>query len=67
MLYIHWKRLLCWEGLRTEEGSTEDEKVGWHHQLNGHEFEQTLWYREGQRNLCAAAHRVAKSRTQLSK
>ena len=21
---------------------TEDEMVGWHHQLNGHEFEQTL-------------------------
>ena len=21
---------------------TEDEIVGWHHQLNGHEFEQTL-------------------------
>ena len=24
-----------------EKGSTEDEMVGWHHQLNGHEFEQT--------------------------
>ena len=23
------------------EGMTEDEMVGWHHQLNGHEFEQT--------------------------
>ena len=22
-------------------GMTEDEMVGWHHQLNGHEFEQT--------------------------
>ena len=22
-----------------EKGMTEDEKVGWHHQLNGHEFE----------------------------
>ena len=22
-----------------EKGTTEDEKVGWHHQLNGHEFE----------------------------
>ena len=21
---------------------TEDEMVGWHHQLNGHEFEQAL-------------------------
>ena len=25
-----------------EKGVTEDEMVGWHHQLNGHEFEQTL-------------------------
>ena len=24
-----------------EKGATEDEMVGWHHQLNGHEFEQT--------------------------
>ena len=22
-------------------GATEDEMVGWHHQLNGHEFEET--------------------------
>ena len=22
-----------------EEGMTEDEMIGWHHQLNGHEFE----------------------------
>ena len=26
----------CWERLK---GMTEDEKVGWHHQLDGHEFE----------------------------
>ena len=28
---------------------TEDEVVGCHHQLNGHEFEQTLGDGEGQR------------------
>ena len=27
---------------------TEDEMVGWHHQLNGHEFEQALGDGEGQ-------------------
>ena len=27
---------------------TEDEIVGWHHQLNGHVFEQTLGDSEGQ-------------------
>ena len=30
---------------------TEDEMVGWHHQLDGHEFEQTLGDGEGQGNL----------------
>ena len=27
---------------RRRRGTTEDEMVGMHHQLNGHEFEQTL-------------------------
>jgi len=30
---------------------TEDEIVGWHHQFNGHEFQQTLGDREGQGSL----------------
>ena len=30
---------------------TEDEMVGWHHPLNGHELEQTLGDSEGQRSL----------------
>ena len=25
-----------------EKGATKDEMVGWHHRLNGHEFEQIL-------------------------
>ena len=29
----------------------EDEMVGWHHQLIGHEFEQTWGDSEGQRSL----------------
>ena len=28
-----------WE--QEEKGATENEMVEWHHQLNGHEFEQT--------------------------
>ena len=31
-----------------EKGTTEDEIVGWHHQLNGHEFKQVLQDDEGQ-------------------
>ena len=30
---------------------TEDEIVGWHHQLSQHEFEQTLGGSEGQGSL----------------
>ena len=29
----------------------EDEMVGWHHQLNGHEFEEILGDSEGQGSL----------------
>ena len=44
----------------------EDEKVKYHHQLNGHEFEQTLGNSEGQRRLMCSVHGVEKSQTQLS-
>ena len=30
---------------------TEDEMVGWHHRLNGHEFEQALGDGKGQGSL----------------
>ena len=30
---------------------TEDEMFGWHHQLNGHEFEYTLGVDDGQGGL----------------
>ena len=34
-----------------EKGTTEDEMVGWHHRLNGHEFEQAPGDSEGQGSL----------------
>ena len=35
---------------------TEDEMVGWHHRLNGHEFEQALGVGNGQGDLvCCGA------------
>ena len=34
-----------------EKGMTEDKMVGWHHRLNGHEFEQTQGDDEGQGGL----------------
>ena len=36
---------------REENGKTEDEMVGWHHWLDGHEFEQALGVGDGQGSL----------------
>ena len=48
-----------------EKGMTEDEMVGWHQWLNGHEFEQTLGDR-GREARHAAVYGVTKSQTWLS-
>ena len=50
----HLKSLWCWERLRAGgEGdeTREDEMVGWHHRLNGHEFEWTPGVGDGQGSL----------------
>ena len=44
----------------------QDEMVGWHHRLNGHEFKQAPGVGNGQEVWHAAVHGVAKSRTRLS-
>ena len=49
-----------------EKGTTEDEMVGWHHQLNGHEFEHTPGYSEGQRSLAHCHPWVSKNQMRLS-
>ena len=46
---------------RQQKGTAEDEMVGWHHRLDGHEFEQALGVGDGQGAWCAAVHGVAKS------
>ena len=38
-----------------EKGMTEDEMVGWHHQLDGHEFEQALGVSDGQGGLACCS------------
>ena len=40
---------------REEKGTTEDEMVGWHHQLNGHEFEQAAGVGDGQGGLACCS------------
>ena len=38
-----------------QKGMTEDEMVGWHHRLNGHEFEQALGVDDGQGSLACCS------------
>ena len=38
-----------------EKGTTEDEMVGWHHQLNGHAFEQALGVGDQQGSLMSCS------------
>ena len=58
----HWKRPWCWERLRQEEkGTREDEIIGWHHLLSGHEFEQASGVGDGQGSLACCSPWGAKS------
>ena len=54
-----------WE--QEKKGKTEDEMIGWHHWLNGHEFEQTQGDSEGQGSLvCCMQLMRSQSPTRLS-
>ena len=48
----HWRQ--------EEKGTTEDEMVWWHHQLNGHEFEQVLGVDDEQGGLACRSPRGRK-------
>ena len=62
----HWKDPdLGKDWGQEEKRATEDETVGWHHQLNEHEFEQNLGDSEGQGNLVCYSP-CGHSQTQLS-
>ena len=39
------------DGKQEEKGTLEDEKAGWHHQLDGHGFESALGVGDGQGGL----------------
>ena len=50
-----------------EKGTTEDETVGWHHQLGGNEFEQTQGDSEGGSLECCSpwGHKESETTEQL--
>ena len=68
--WLIWKdpdagKIWRWE----EKGMTEDEMVGQHHWLNGHEFEQALEDGEGEGNLvccCPGSHKESDMTEQLN-
>ena len=54
--WLIWKHPDARKDQRWEEkGTTEDEIVGWHHQLDGHEFEQAPWVGDGQGSLACCS------------
>ena len=50
------------DGRQEEKGTTEDEMVEWHQQLDGHEFEQAWELVMDREAWHAAFHGIAKSR-----
>ena len=54
--WLIWRDLDAGTDWRWEDkGTTEDELVGWHHQLDGHEFEQAPSVGDGQWSLACCA------------
>jgi len=49
--WLIWKDPDAGKDWRQEKGTTEDEMVGWHHWLDGHEFEQASGVGDGQGSL----------------
>ena len=41
-IFHHYVILIKYKSLIRQKGTTEDEMVGWHRQLDGHKFEQAL-------------------------
>ena len=51
---------------RRRRGATEEEMIGWHHQLNGHKLKPTLRDCEDPGSLvCCVVHGSTKSQTPL--
>ena len=65
--WLIWKDPDAGKDWRQEEkGTTEDEMVGWHHRLDGHDFGQAPGTGDGQEAWHAVVRGVAESQTWLS-
>ena len=51
----HWKRCWGWERLKAREGDDRRWDGGWHHWLDGHDFEQALGVGDGQGSLACCS------------
>ena len=54
------EKILMLDVRQEEKGVTEDKMVGWHHHLNGHEFEQAPGVGDGQGGLVCCSPRGRK-------
>ena len=50
---VRYEAIYCIQ--EEEKGTTEDEMVGWHHQIDGHEFEQAPGVGDGQGSLACCS------------
>ena len=64
--WLIWKDPDAGKDWRQEKRTTEDEMVGWHHWLDGHEFEQALGVGDGQGSLPCCSPWGCKCWTQMS-
>ena len=68
--WLIWKDPDAGKDWRQEKkGMTEDEMVGWHHRLNGHEFEWALGVGDGQGSLACCSpwdHKESDTTEQLN-
>ena len=64
--WLMWKDPDGGDDWRQEKGTTEDEMVGWHHWLNGHELNKLQGLVMDREAWHAAVHGVTKGLTQLS-
>ena len=49
------KTVMLGKSRQEEKGMTQDEMVGWHHQLDGHEFEKVPAVDNGERSLACCS------------